>query len=86
MANGFSIELLRTIVDDFEALKEMEENEEAFPIFFEPSSIDNRIINQYALFSVGKCIENYKSNKEEYFANYMRYLLCADVEIEKQMI
>lgn len=52
MANGFSIELLKTIVGDFEELKKMEENNESFPVFFEPSSIDNRIINQYALFSV----------------------------------
>lgn len=37
------------------------------------------------LFSVGKCIGNYKENKEEYYANYMRYLLYADDEIEEQM-
>lgn len=52
MAKGFSVEILRTIVDNFEELKGMEDNNEAFPIFFEPPSIDNRIINQYALFSV----------------------------------
>lgn len=52
MANGFSIDFLKTIVNDFERLSELEENNEPFPLFFEPSSIDNRIINQYALFSV----------------------------------
>lgn len=52
MANGFSIEGLRIIVENFEGLKRMEDNGEPFPIFFEPSSIDNRIINQYSLFSV----------------------------------
>lgn len=37
------------------------------------------------LFSVGKCIGNYEKNKEEYYANYMRYLLYADDEIKDQM-
>lgn len=37
------------------------------------------------LFSVGKCIVNFEQNKEEYYANYMRYLLYADKDIENQM-
>ena len=37
------------------------------------------------LFSVGKCVSDFENNKEEYYANYMRYLLYADTDIEKQM-
>ena len=37
------------------------------------------------LLSVGKCIGDFENNKVEYYANYMRYLLYADKEIEKQM-
>lgn len=37
------------------------------------------------LLSVGKCIGDFENNKAEYYANYMRYLLYADREIEKQM-
>ena len=52
MANGFSAQMLKHRIKDFDALKDMEENKKAFPLFFEPSSIDARIVNQYALFSV----------------------------------
>lgn len=37
------------------------------------------------LLSVGKCIGSYEKNKEEYFGNYMRYMLYAEKEIEQQM-
>lgn len=37
------------------------------------------------LYSVGKCIENYQDHKEEYYANYMRYLLYADKILEMYM-
>jgi len=37
------------------------------------------------LFSVGKCIVNFEDNKKEYYANYVRYLLYADEDIEEQM-
>lgn len=37
------------------------------------------------LLSVGRCIGDFENNKVEYYANYMRYLLYADREIEKQM-
>lgn len=37
------------------------------------------------LFSIGKCMANFEKNKEEYYANYTRYLLYADRDIERQM-
>lgn len=37
------------------------------------------------LLSLGKCIVSYEDNKEEYYANYIRYLLYADEEIAEQM-
>lgn len=37
------------------------------------------------LLSVGKCIGDYEKNKDEYYAQYMRYLLYADEKIKMQM-
>ncbi len=52
MANTFSIDMLKDVIKDFESLEKLENNSEGFPLFFEPPSLDGRIINQYALFSV----------------------------------
>ena len=52
-ANGYSVDMLSPLVADFDALYKLEnETGKSFPLFFEPPSIDSRIINQFALFSV----------------------------------
>ncbi len=49
-ANVFTAELLSEAIDTLGALPDL--SPEAYPIFFEPPSIDDRIVNQYALFSL----------------------------------
>lgn len=53
-AYGFTTEMLNNLVPNFESLKnrEKEIGSKPFVTFFEPPSIDSRIVNQYALFSV----------------------------------
>lgn len=53
-AYGFTTDMLNQLAPDFEKLKEYEEDigSKSFLTFFEPPSIDDRIVNQYALFSV----------------------------------
>jgi len=46
----FTIGMLEKLVPSFEAMKAM--SHEPYAIFFEPSSMIDRIVNQYALFSV----------------------------------
>ncbi|HET9530087.1 MAG TPA: FRG domain-containing protein [Blastocatellia bacterium] len=49
-SNAFTTEMLDTIADtlsEFDRLSELE-----FVVFFEPPSLDNRIVNQFALFSL----------------------------------
>ncbi len=45
-----SLEILDEVIPDFEAMKQLQED--PYVLFFEPASIHNRVINQYALFSV----------------------------------
>ncbi|HKR94498.1 MAG TPA: FRG domain-containing protein [Candidatus Angelobacter sp.] len=50
-ANGFTVEMLSEVAAElkvFDALRGQEE----FVVFFEPPSLDDRVVNQYALFSV----------------------------------
>jgi hypothetical protein len=49
-ANSFTVEMLNTAASTLEAFDGL--NREEFLVFFEPPSIDGRIVNQYALFSV----------------------------------
>jgi len=51
-AYGFTTEMLDELVPDFMKLKALCANGEEYVTFFEPPSIDNRIVNQYALLSV----------------------------------
>ncbi len=48
---GSSVEILNKVCPDFDSLEALKE-EEDFVVFFEPPSLNSRIINQYALFSV----------------------------------
>lgn len=43
--------MLEKVIPDFEKMREM--SDKPYAIFFEPSSMIDRIVNQYALFSVG---------------------------------
>lgn len=49
-ANVFTVEMLSESVKSLKELAEL--SEEGFTVFFEPPSIDDRIVNQFALFSV----------------------------------
>lgn len=49
-ANVFTVEMLSHFVSSLDELATL--SDEPFPLFFEPHSIDDRIVNQYALFSV----------------------------------
>ena len=49
-SKNFTIEMLEKSVEDFEKLKA--QSDKPFALFFEPASISDRIVNQYALFSV----------------------------------
>lgn len=46
----FTIGMLEKLIPNFEAMKAL--SEDPYAIFFEPSSMIDRIVNQYALFSV----------------------------------
>jgi len=49
-ANVFTVKMLSEKVASFKELEELSQS--AFALFFEPPSMDDRIVNQYALFSV----------------------------------
>ncbi len=48
--NAFTVEMLEESIPDLHGFDHV--GEQTFPVFFEPPSIDERIVNQYALFSV----------------------------------
>ena len=49
-SNIFTVGMLEKVIPDFEKMREM--SDKPYAIFFEPSSMIDRIVNQYALFSV----------------------------------
>lgn len=49
-SNIFTIGMLEKLIPDFEWMKTL--SDEPYAVFFEPSSMIDRIVNQYALFSV----------------------------------
>ncbi len=49
-SNIFTVGMLEKVIPDFEKMGEL--SEEPYALFFEPSSMIDRIVNQYALFSV----------------------------------
>ena len=51
-ANGFSIEMLNNVCLSLEEFDEHGRSFGDFMVFFDPPSLDARIINQYALFSI----------------------------------
>lgn len=50
-AKGFDITILKSICPNIRDLKKIHEEDGDFIVFFEPPSLDDRIINQFALFS-----------------------------------
>lgn len=51
-ALGFTVEMLNSMCPNLEEFDSMKDGSEDFVAFFEPPSMDNRIINQFALLSV----------------------------------
>lgn len=49
-SNTFTVELLNEVIPDFEYFDRL--SDEPFALFYEPPSLDERIVNQYAFFSV----------------------------------
>ena len=49
-SNIFTIGMLEKVIPDFEQMRAL--SDEPYALFFEPSSMIDRIVNQYALFSV----------------------------------
>jgi hypothetical protein len=50
MSNVFTVEMLGTVCKGLEGLAKM--SDEVFLLFFEPPSLDDRIVNQHALFAL----------------------------------
>jgi hypothetical protein len=50
-ANGFNVEMLQEIFPRISSVEQHKGNLAAFAVFFEPPSLDPRIINQFGLFS-----------------------------------
>jgi len=51
-AHYFTTDMLDDLIPTLKDLKRLEQQSDNFVIFFEPPSLDQRIVNQYALFSV----------------------------------
>jgi hypothetical protein len=49
---GFTVEMLNKICPNLDEFENLKHGNDDFVIFFEPPSLDQRIINQFALFSV----------------------------------
>jgi hypothetical protein len=49
-AYAFSVDMMNEVAESLESLQALRKDD--FVVFFEPPSLDNRIVNQYALFSV----------------------------------
>ncbi len=79
---GSSVEVLNKVCPDFDSFEAMKEDED-FVAFFEPPSIDSRIINQYALFSVlstnEKAMNDWLNEHEEL---YYRIIIPAEMKWE----
>ncbi len=80
-ANVFTVEMLSESVRSLEELAELSHRD--FVIFFEPPSIDDRIINQFAFFSV---MSRPTSILDEWLANHRdlwrRLIIPADLKWE----
>jgi hypothetical protein len=50
-AKGFDITILKNVCPSFKDLENFHKSDGNFVVFFEPPSIDDRIVNQFALFS-----------------------------------
>ncbi len=66
-ANGFSVDILNKVCPTLEEFDKLKQTEQDFIVFFEPPSIDERIVNQFALFSV---ISNPSKRFDEWLDNY----------------
>lgn len=84
-AHVFTTDMLTKItssLDDFDQLFE-ESGIEPRPVFFEPPSLDDRIVNQFALFSIfpdaTQLLDKWLSNHPEY---YRKVVIPANVKME----
>jgi len=77
----FSIEMLESVAKDFDELKSL--SNKPFALFFEPASIHNRVVNQYALFSLvtdsSIDIDTILENYPDYF---YRIIIPKEVKLE----
>jgi hypothetical protein len=77
----FTIEMLNTVIKNLEEFDSLSKKD--FLLFFEPPSIDQRIINQYALFSL---LSNPESCVDEWLKDhpdtYRKYIIPASLKWE----
>ncbi|MEA5018160.1 MAG: FRG domain-containing protein [Erysipelotrichaceae bacterium] len=74
----FSLDMLERLAHNFDDLKKL--SDKPFVIFFEPSSMHNRIINQYALFSV---MSDASANLNDVLNTYKEH--CFKIIIPKEI-
>lgn len=80
-SNSFTIDMLEKHANDFEKLKSL--SDKPYCLFFEPSSMLDRIANQYALFSVvsdsSVLMSELLTDDEE---NFFRIIIPKEVKLE----
>ena len=77
-SNVFTAELLGSVCKKLEDLSALEEDE--FLLFLEPPSLDNRIVNQFALFSL---LSNPTVSLDDWLSKHPEY--CSKIVISKSL-